>query len=125
MNARILIVDDDLVMRRTMYLLLAMRGIEAAVVGNGTACLEALRGGFRGLILMDVMMPGLSGWATVRAIRDEGLLEGNLIVMLTAVPAPGEDSEGLEECVFDYLTKPFDAPLLFDLADRALQMLEP
>ena len=55
---------------------------------------------------MDVMMPGMDGWQTIRAIDRASLAEGNIIVMLTALDAPDERMEGLQNLVIDYFTKP-------------------
>ena len=104
MQRNVMIVEDDPDVRRTAALVLAKSGYETVQAPDGEACLAALRGGFHGVILMDAMMPGLTGWQTIRAIVDESLLEGNLICMLTAMHEPGPQGEGLEEWVFDYLS---------------------
>lgn len=123
MQPRILIVDDDLGILKTVELVLASRGYAALKAPNGQTCLEALRQGFKGVILMDIMMPGLSGWETIRAILAEQLLGDNLICMLTALPEPGPEGEGLQEYVFDYLPKPFDNQQLLQMVENALGFL--
>ncbi|GAM08840.1 putative transcriptional regulatory protein SilR [Geobacter sp. OR-1] len=57
---------------------------------------------------MDVMMPGKNGWETIREMKSEGLLAGNIISMLTALDTPDEQMDGLQELVIDYITKPFE-----------------
>ena len=123
MNPRILIVDDDPGVLKTVGLVLASQGYQALKAPNGQVCLEALRQGFNGVILMDIMMPGLSGWDTIRAMLAEQLLKDNLICMLTALPEPGPEGEGLQEYVFDYLPKPFDNQQLLQLVENALAFL--
>jgi DNA-binding response OmpR family regulator len=90
---------------------------------NGNRCLEEMRKGFAGVVLMDIMMPGLSGWQTIRALARENLLQNVLVCMLTARATPGPESEGMEEFVFDYLPKPFDFPTLIHCVDNAAGFL--
>lgn len=104
---KIMLVDDEECIRETITELLSSEGIEIITAVGPQECLHHLRKGFRGVILMDVMMPGMDGWATIREIEKEGLLQGNLISMLTAMDIPDERMDGLQEVVIDYITKPF------------------
>ena len=123
-SQRVLVVDDEECIRETMYELLASEGIETLTALGSNDCLRILREGFRGVILMDVMMPGKNGWDTVREIEKEGLLEGNIIAMLTAMDVPDERMEGLQEIVIDYLTKPFEPYELISAVRRYLTLLD-
>jgi len=105
---RILLVDDEECIREIISELLALEGIHVVTAVGAGECLQLLRGGFRGVILMDVMMGGMDGWATIREMEKEGLLAGNVISMLTAMDVPDERMEGLQEVVVDYIIKPFD-----------------
>jgi DNA-binding response OmpR family regulator len=87
-------------------------------------CLEYLRGGFRGVILMDVMMPDRNGWDTIREIQESGFLDGNIISMLTAMDAPDDRMDGLQEMVLDYITKPFEPAALINTVKNHLVLLE-
>ncbi|GLI37323.1 response regulator [Geobacter hydrogenophilus] len=107
-TAQVVIVDDEPFIRDAVVKLLACEGIAAVAAENGDECLDLLRKGFRGVILMDVMMPYRNGWQTIRAMADESLVAGNIISMLTSVDEPDEQMEGLQELVFDYITKPFE-----------------
>jgi CheY-like chemotaxis protein len=112
---KLMIVDDEYHIRHTSSLLLEKAGYEIVEVESGVACLERLRASFEGIILLDVSMPGLDGWGTM---RDENLLAGNLVCMVTGT-IPGEDSSGLEDCVFDYLLKPFSRHDLLNMVATA------
>lgn len=105
---RVMVVDDEECIRETMSELLSLYGIDVITADGSVECMRLLRAGFRGVILMDVMMPGRNGWETIREIESAGLLEGNIISMLTAMDVPDEQMEGLQEIVVDYITKPFD-----------------
>jgi CheY-like chemotaxis protein len=102
-----MVVDDDPSILFTVQAILESYGMDVTAVDSGQECLATLKSGFRGLILMDVMMPGMSGWETIRAIRDLGLTDGNVICMLTAITSPGEEMEDVKELILDYLRKPF------------------
>ncbi|MDY6965435.1 MAG: response regulator [Halobacteriota archaeon] len=105
---RVMIVDDEPSILIAVRVLLEPKGFEVVTVDSGMKCIEVLKEGFKGVILMDVMMPRMDGWDTIQKIVDEGLSEGNIIVMFTAKEIPGPKMEGLQEYVMDYITKPFE-----------------
>jgi CheY-like chemotaxis protein len=119
----VLLVDDEPAIHRTVTRLLKAAGFTVLAVPSGQECLRLLREGFHGLILMDIMMPDLDGWDTIRAIKDAGLLPGNLICMLTALVEPGSGKDDLAPLVFDYLPKPFDRQQLLNIVEMALNHL--
>jgi DNA-binding response OmpR family regulator len=123
MANHILIVDDNPSVRETVELILSMGNYTVSTADGADQCLALLNQGFKGLIFMDVMMPGLDGWDTIAAIRDAQLLEGNIICMLTAVHDPGPKMESLKECVLDYIKKPFSAEELLAVAANAISYL--
>jgi CheY-like chemotaxis protein len=104
---RVMIVDDEESIRATVQELFALEGIGVLAASSADDCLAQLRGGFSGVILMDVMMPERDGWAAIRDIKQAGLHKENIIVMLTALDAPDERMNGLQDLVIDYITKPF------------------
>jgi CheY-like chemotaxis protein len=101
----VMVVDDEPQVRDIVLTVLEQDGIDVTEARSGEECLERLGRGFRGLILLDVVMPGLDGWATIREMKKRDLLEGNVICMLTGMEEPGLDTAGLEDCVVDYLVK--------------------
>lgn len=122
--ARVMLVDDEECIRETVLELLTSENISAVAASGAAECLDLLRAGFRGIILMDVMMPGLDGWATIREIDKAGLLQGNLVSMLTAMDVPDERMEGLQEVVIDYITKPFESADFLAAIRRYLELLD-
>jgi DNA-binding response OmpR family regulator len=120
----LMVVDDEPEILETLALIFEPRGWKVAQCSGGERCLEALRSGFQGVILLDIMMPGMNGWQTLRAIREGDLLGKSLVFMLTALSEPGAEARGLEEMVHDYITKPFETSELVafvtDAADSLL-----
>jgi CheY-like chemotaxis protein len=122
-NGQILLVDDDPVVRFTVEVVFRRVNIEVVSVNSGPEALRYLEDGFRGLILMDIMMPGMNGWETIEAIIDRGLMEGNIICMLTAVDSPSPKLEKLKEYVLEYFRKPFNARELVAAVSDYLQLV--
>jgi DNA-binding response OmpR family regulator len=107
-----MIVDDDSHIRLAVRELFEGEGIDVSTAESADECLEKLKGGFRGVILMDIMMPEKDGWDAIREIIRCGYHKSNVIAMLTAKDTPDEKMMGLQECVIDYITKPFDPDAL-------------
>jgi len=124
MNKKIMVVDDNEHVRASVEIVCASVALGVASAASGTECLQKLESGFRGVILMDIMMPELDGWDTIREIVGRGLYEGNLIVMLTGMGEPDAKMDGVQEYVTDYLTKPFGPEQLIDSLQYYLTLLE-
>ncbi len=116
----ILVAEDNPVNQRVITGLLERQGLRAVTVADGeSAVREALSGRF-GLVLMDVHMPGLDGWAAARAIRAAEAGRRIPIVAMTA-RALEEDSEAAREAGMDaYLTKPVRVDELMKILRRFL-----
>ena len=123
MSQQIMIVDDDPAVRYTVQEVLRGANLQAITVDSGRACLEELRKGFRGVILLDIMMPDMDGWDTLEAMKREGLTEGNIVCMLTAVISPGAEMDSVKDSVMDYVRKPFDPDGLIATAKEYLSFL--
>jgi len=102
---RVLVVDDDLSLRRMLARTLTAEGFEVAVAADGGAALAAAERSAPDLIVLDVAMPGLDGLAVCRRLRTKGLRTP--ILMLTARDAVPDRVSGLEAGADDYLVKPF------------------
>lgn len=115
MDAKVMLVDDEEMIRESVAVFFQSEGIKILTAASGEECLDYLEDGFRGVILMDVMMPDMNGWDTIRHMVANDLYEGNIVVMLTAMNAPDNKMEGIQEYVTDYLTKPFDPNELLEI----------
>jgi DNA-binding response OmpR family regulator len=111
----VVLVDDDLVIRELLKRVLSSRGFSVVEFDNGVDAARALSAldapeRFR-LVVLDVNLPGASGFGVLRAMRDAGTV-GRLPVILLTARARSEDVlEGLELGAWDHLAKPFAVPL--------------
>jgi len=120
----ILVVDDEELVRYSVRRILQIAGFSVQVAADGSECLSVMRNGFKGLILMDIAMPEMDGWDTVKAIVDEGLFEGNIICMLTGKEIPDVKMDYLKEYVLDYILKPFESKKLIQICREYLSYLD-
>lgn len=104
MSARVLIVDDELDMRELLHELLTRAGYEVVPATNGREALRELFESRPDLVVLDVRMPELDGWATLERIRE---LSNVPVLMLTAQASELEKVRGLQGGADDYLGKPF------------------
>jgi PAS domain S-box-containing protein len=105
---RVLVADDNADMRDyVVRLLSATCEVEAAA--DGQAALDAIRSRLPDLLLTDVMMPRLDGFALLSAVRGDRLLRDLPVVMLSARAGEESKVEGLDAGADDYLVKPFSA----------------
>jgi PAS domain S-box-containing protein len=105
---RVLLADDNADMREYVRHLLAQR-YEVEAVADGQAALEAARRARPALVLSDVMMPRLDGFALLREIRADPGLRTVPVVLLSARAGEESRAGGLEAGADDYLVKPFSA----------------
>jgi signal transduction histidine kinase len=118
---RVLVADDNADMRAYLGRLLAGR-FAVEVVADGGAALAAMRRHPPDLVLADVMMPGLDGFALLARVRSDPALRELPVVLLSA--RAGEESrvEGLQAGADDYLVKPFGARELLARVSAHLEM---
>lgn len=115
MDYSIMIIDDNEYLRDSVEILFRTEKMKIVTASGGHECLDLLEKGFRGVLLMDVMMPHMDGWETISQIVERGLYEGNIILMLTAKDEPDNKMENTKEYITDYITKPFDPMQLVDV----------
>ncbi len=104
MKPRVLVVDDDAALAEMLGIVLRSEGFDPAFVADGSAAVGAFRQAKPDVVLLDLMLPGLSGIDVCRAIRAES---GTPIIMLTAKSDTVDVVLGLESGADDYVVKPF------------------
>jgi DNA-binding response OmpR family regulator len=111
--SRILLVEDEMHLAEGIRFNLELDGYEVEVIGDGLRALDRLTHTDEvgiDLVLLDVMLPGLDGFQIVERMRQAGNYAP--VLMLTAKGQPGDMVQGLEAGADDYLSKPFDLPVL-------------
>lgn len=101
---KILVVEDEKNLREPLVYLLEKEGYQVVAVDSGTAALDVFRAEAPGLILLDLMLPGVNGNEVCRLIRAESNVP---IIMLTAKDTEIDKVVGLEIGADDYVTKPY------------------
>jgi len=104
-QARILVVDDDPVLRRSLERVLRLASYDVELVDHGQAALAALARERYAAVVLDVGMPPPDGLEVCRRIRAGG--DRTPVIMLTAREAVADRVDGLEAGADDYLVKPF------------------
>jgi two-component system KDP operon response regulator KdpE len=100
----ILIADDEARMRRFIKMNLDLEGYRVIEASNGLEALDRVREDLPDLVLLDVMMPELDGFETLRIIRETSSVP---VIMLTVRDDESDKVKGLELGADDYVTKPF------------------
>lgn len=119
--ARIVVADDDADIRELVEFKLASMGHDIEAVGDGQAALAACRAQRPDLVVLDVMMPGISGLEAIRIIRSEASLHDLPVVLLTARAQESDVENGFDSGADDYITKPFSPRELAARVDALLQ----
>ena len=120
MSHKVLIADDEPNILISLEFLMKREGHEVLVARTGTEALEAIRRERPALVLLDVMMPGKSGYEVCQAVRADESLAGVKILMLTAKGRDTDVAQGLGVGADAYVVKPFSTK---DLAARVRAML--
>lgn len=119
MAQRILIVDDDTTIRRTVAEVLERQGYEVRQAENGDAAVDLTRKHVFDLILLDLRLPDSDGVEVMKRIREFD--DYVLIVVMTAYPEVRTAINALKAGAYDYLNKPFDIDDLKGLVQRAVE----
>jgi len=110
MQMKVLIVEDERSLAEGLRFNLDAEGYAAEVVGTGETALERLNESKFDTVVLDVMMPGKSGFDVAAELRERG--DYTPILMLTALGRPEDVLLGFESGADDYLAKPFDLNIL-------------
>ena len=122
MAERILLVEDEEKLARMVELELQYEGYEVEKAFDGRAGLDRALSGEFDLVLLDIMLPALSGMEVLRRLRRESAMP---VIMLTARDTVVDKVSGLDMGADDYIAKPFHPQELAALRKRPAQAAEP
>lgn len=102
---RILLVEDDPALRRSLAATFREEGYAVDTAADGEEGLAKANGGVYDAVVLDVMLPLMNGWEVLERMRPDNLVP---VLMLTAMDTVPDRVKGLDKGADDYLTKPFD-----------------
>jgi class 3 adenylate cyclase len=123
-RARILVVDDTPQNVKLLADLLSAKAYEVCTAASGAEALERVRTDHPDLILLDVVMPGMSGYEVCRTIREDPETRLLPVVMVTALNPAEERVKGIEAGADDFLSKPVNAAELLARVGSLLRIRE-
>jgi two-component system alkaline phosphatase synthesis response regulator PhoP len=119
---RVLVIDDEAPIRLLCRVNLEAEGFEVLEASDGPTGIAQARTAQPDVVLLDVMMPGVNGWAVAEELLDHPETRSIPIIFLTARAELRDRARGLDLGGVDYVTKPFNpvelAPLVRGLLDR-------
>ena len=118
---RVLVVDDEAPIRLLCRVNLEAEGMEVSEAPDGPSGLDLAQEGRPDVILLDVMMPGLDGWAVAEGLMDDETTNHIPLIFLTARAELRDRAKGLELGGIDYITKPFNPVELASGVERLLE----
>jgi len=114
-------VDDEPSLREGVALCVAAAGYEALTAANGDEALQLAADHRPDLVILDVMMPGLSGIEVCRKLRENPETRNMKIMFLSARGQIREQEDGLDAGADCYVTKPFEIAVLLETVEQLLE----
>ena len=121
MTHKLLVADDEPNIVISLEYLMKREGYDVLVATDGNQALEAIQREQPALVLLDVMMPGKTGFEVCQAVRADPALDGVRILMLTAKGRETDVSKGLALGANAHMTKPFSTR---ELVQKVAELLE-
>jgi DNA-binding response OmpR family regulator len=117
-QAKILVIDDDEGMIELLSLLLAPASSQILTTSSGSRGIELVRQNDLDAIILDLMMPEMTGWMVCKSIREFSDVP---ILILTAMDSPGAIAQALDAGADDYLIKPVSSGTLIAHLNRLVR----
>jgi DNA-binding response OmpR family regulator len=109
MDKKIMIVDDEEDVLFSLKIIFERQNFDVVTVTNGKECLKEIEKGFKGVILIDLMMPQMDGWTTIQEIVKKGYVKKVAISIITGKGTKDfQKMSLLGSYIFDYLVKPLN-----------------
>src|SRR5580692_7762295 len=118
-DATVFLIDDDASVRDSLSLVLSLKGMRTQLFSAADTFLETYRPEWRGCVLTDLQMPGMSGLDLQRALLDRQI--SLPVVVLTAHGDVKTTRLAMKNGAFDFLEKPVDDEILLDILKNAIR----
>ena len=119
MGRNILVVEDDRNISELIHMYLVKEGFDVRIAADGGKAIEEFQKQVPDLILLDIMLPVMDGWAVCAKIRETSKVP---IIMLTAKGEVFDRIQGLEMGADDYIVKPFEMKELIARINAVLRL---
>jgi CheY-like chemotaxis protein len=120
MAATVMVIDDEIHIRRLIARMLELAGYQVVEAANGPQALQLMRETRPDVITCDIAMPGMNGFQVLEAIKSQPETAGIPIIMLTALGQEKDANRAMNLGAADYITKPFGSINLVERIERQL-----
>jgi len=120
---RVLVVDDDREIVEMTRLILESGGYEVIPAGSGEEALRSASSQRPDLILLDINMPGMDGWETLKILKVHEATQAIPVAMFSIKLELRDKLQGLKHGAFDYITKPFSYDEILERVGRIFEKL--
>jgi len=124
-KAKICVADDEPVLAEVIAEGLKAIGFDAVPAENGERAIEVCREQDIDLILLDVQMPGMDGYEVCQRLKQDPATKDIIVIFVTGRDEPEDHERGFDLGAVDYVTKPFNLPMLMVRVEAALRMSAP
>lgn len=122
MTGRILVVDDEPFILRSLTFVLRKEGFDVIEARNGEEALASIRKDRPTLVFLDVMMPKMNGYEVCETVKGDPELAGTYVILLTAKGQVSDREKGLALGADEFMTKPFSPS---KITERVWEILVP
>ncbi len=122
MVRRVLIVEDDKNIAELMKMYFEKAGYDVSIADNGRTAIDVFEAVNPTIVILDIMLPGMDGWAVCKEIRSRSKTP---IIMVTAKGETQDKVSGLQMGADDYIVKPFEMKEVLARVDAVLRRAEP
>jgi CheY-like chemotaxis protein len=120
MTATVLIIDDEIHIRRLIAQMLELAGYQVVEAASGPEALRLIEETRPDVITCDISMPGMSGFEVLEAIKSQPATAEIPVIMLTAIGQEKDTARATSLGADDYITKPFGTTQLIETIERQL-----
>ena len=120
MAATVMVIDDEIHIRRLIARMLELAGYQVVEAANGPQALQLMRETRPDVITCDIAMPGMNGFQVLEAVKSQPETAGIPIIMLTALGQEKDANRAMDLGAADYITKPFGSIDLVERIERQL-----